>query len=401
MDEYVAAQQRIAQLQADSARILVELAEIARAQTARSGSDSRFEFATRSMAAEVAAAVRIPDGTVRARMADAITLVTGFPATFAAFQDGRISDAHARVIVAAGERLDDDESRAEYESIILPRAVETTPTRARAVAKAVAERIDPLPLTERHQQAMDTRGVWASPLEDGMGELRIIAPAALVFGAHDRATQMAQVIKRECGDGRTLDQIRADVLTDLLLTATPTEGEGLDAIRATVQVTVPADTITGLGDDAAFLAGYGPVDPDTARRLAGSAPTWVRLFTDPATGCLRTVDGYTPTAAQRRYLVARDEHCRFPGCRQPARRCDLDHTIAYAERGPTAVTNLGHLCEAHHVLKHNSPWRKREGEDGTTEWISPLGRVYRHAPTPVVRFQALQEVVMPDLAPPF
>ncbi|WP_203137914.1 HNH endonuclease signature motif containing protein [Microbacterium sp. JZ31] len=398
VEAYAEVQGQMARLQAESALILAELAGIAKAQSARSGSTSDHKFAFRSMAAEVASVVRVPDATVRVRMCDAVTLVSEFPATFAALGEGRVSDAHARVITAAGARLDEG-ARTEYEGIVLARAENTTAAALRPIAKALAERIDPLPLTARHERAMDARGVWLTPLEDGMGELRIVAPAVLVFGAHDRLTQMARVIKRAAdGQERTMDHIRADVATDLILTGAPTSGDGLDAIRAAVQVSIPADTLLGLGDDSALLAGYGPIDPDAARRLATRAPTWVRLFTDPDTGCLRTVDTHTPTASQRRFLVARDEHCRFPGCRQPARRSDLDHTVAHAERGRTTVTNLAHLCETHHMLKHHSPWRMHQGEDGVIEWISPLGRTYTHAATPVVRFQALAQVIAPVVA---
>ncbi|MER7797886.1 DUF222 domain-containing protein [Microbacterium sp. NPDC096154] len=400
LDEFVDVQQQISRLQARAAAVLAGLAEVAAVQARRSGSESEYEFASRSMAAEVGAAVRVPDGTIRARMAEAVTLVTRFPATFAALEEGRIGQEHARVVVAAGERIEDDDSRAEYETVVLTRAERMTAGRLRSLAKTVADKIEPLPLVERHAEAMTQRGVWVTPLEEGMGELRVVLPAVLAFGVHDRLTQMARTLKRTADDGddRTVDHLRADLLADLLLTGTATAGEGLDAIRATVQVTIPVDTVTGLGDESAFLAGYGPVDPDTARRLAGNTATWVRLFTDRDTGCLRTADTYTPTAAQRRFLAARDEHCRFPGCRQPATRCDIDHTIPHAEHGPTDVGNLAHLCESHHRLKHHTPWQMSQGPGGVIHWTSPLGRRYAHQPTPAVRFQALDDIPMPDLA---
>ncbi|MFL0410508.1 DUF222 domain-containing protein [Microbacterium paludicola] len=410
VDEYVELEQQIARARARQAQVLVGLAEVAAAQARRSGSESEYDFATRSMAAELGAATRIPDGTIRTRMGEALTLVVEFPTTFAALQAGRISEPHAKAIVAAGERLDDD-SRVEYEGIVVPRAEQMTAGQLRSLVRSVAERIDPVPLAVRHEEAMAQRGAWVSPLENGMGEFRYVGPAVTVYAMHDRVTQMAvknKAVARAAGTGdtRTLDHHRADVLTDLVLTGTPTAGNGLDAIRATIQVTIPVDTVTGTGDDAAFLTGYGPIDPDTARRLAGNATLWVRLWQNRDTGALDTVDAYTPTAAQRRFLVARDEHCRFPGCRQPARRCDIDHTTPHSRGGPTAVTNTAHLCEAHHRLKHHSPWGMRQGPDGLTEYISPLGRVYAYKPTPMVRFEAETEILMPDLhlsddPPPF
>jgi hypothetical protein len=46
-------------------------------------------------------------------------------------------------------------------------------------------------------------------------------------------------------DHRTLAQVRADILSDLLLTATPTTtatGAGLDTVTAQIQLTIPALT---------------------------------------------------------------------------------------------------------------------------------------------------------------
>ncbi|WP_271174784.1 HNH endonuclease signature motif containing protein, partial [Microbacterium barkeri] len=140
-----------------------------------------------------------------------------------------------------------------------------------------------------------------------------------------------------------------------------------------VQVTVAATTLAGLDDEPGFLAGYGPIDADTARKLAGNAAGWERVFCHPDTGALLTVDRYTPTAAQKRYLLARDERCRTPGCRNLAITADLDHTIPYAQGGVTDVGNLACLCEGCHQDKHHTPWQVRQLGDGVLEWTSPAG----------------------------
>ncbi|GAA5093619.1 hypothetical protein GCM10025760_24050 [Microbacterium yannicii] len=188
-------------------------------------------------------------------------------------------------------------------------------------------------------------------------------------------------------DERTIDQIRADLVADMLLTGTPgidptldaTTG-GLGAIRATVQITIPVTTLTGVTSSGAELDGVAPVDPETARRLAGAAPGWDRVMTHPVTGMVLAVDRYQPTAAQQRFLNARDQHCRFPGCRRPARRCHHDHTHDHARGGPTDVTNLACLCARHHTLKHATDWKVRQLPGGTLEWTSPAGRPYLDDP---------------------
>ena len=153
-----------------------------------------------------------------------------------------------------------------------------------------------------------------------------------------------------------------------------------------MQVTVPVLTAAGVNDEPAILAGYGPIDPDTARRLLGNTTGWERVMTSPVTGCVLTVDRYKPGKALKRHLRARDERCRFPGCRQPVWRCDLDHTLDFALGGPTDHCNLAHLCKRHHVLKHNSPWKVRQLPGGILEWTSPTGRTYTDHPEPTVRF---------------
>jgi len=95
---------------------------------------------------------------------------------------------------------------------------------------------------------------------------------------------------------------------------------------------------------------------------------------------------YRPSADLLRALRVRDEHCRFPGCRQPVRRCDVDHTHDAALGGQTHIDNLAHLCRRHHTLKHATDWQVRQLGGGSLEWTSPTGLVYVDVPTPTLRF---------------
>jgi hypothetical protein len=268
----------------------------------------------------------------------------------------------------------------------------------------IAERFLDRTLDERHRAAAETRDVDVVDLPDDMAAQTAIIPAPLAHGIRNRLTEQARSViaarepapaasdesdDRECPDERTIAQLRADIFTDILLTAGPDDcvaGGGLAAIRATVQVTVPVLTMTGASSEPCLLAGYGPIDPQTARTLAGGAKGWERVMTSPVTGAIVAVDRYRPGPQLQRFLVARDEHCRFPGCRRAVWRCDIDHTTDHALGGKTSLGNLAHFCRGHHTLKHNTPWTVEQVSPGVLVWTSPTGRRHTDRPEPVVRF---------------
>ena len=67
------------------------------------------------------------------------------------------------------------------------------------------------------------------------------------------------------------------------------------------------------------------------------------------------------TAAVWRALVARDRHCRFPGCSRPPIMCHGHHVVHWADGGPTSLDNMVLLCGHHHRLIHAGPWQIRRG----------------------------------------
>ncbi|KQS65865.1 HNH endonuclease signature motif containing protein [Modestobacter sp. Leaf380] len=101
------------------------------------------------------------------------------------------------------------------------------------------------------------------------------------------------------------------------------------------------------------------------------------------------VQGYVPIAAQVRFVKARDQHCRFPGCHRPADHVDLDHVVPRDHRdpgagGPTCVTNLACLCRRHHRLKTHAPgWAFAVDADGTLHVTPPGGRTRTTRPVAV------------------
>ncbi len=382
-------------------------------------SSSSMELAVRSVAAEFGAALSLSDLQVQRQFNDAYTLVTHFPATHAALDGGLITPAHAKVIVRAGAGITDDAARSAYEVEAVAKAQTTTPWRLKNMLAVLAEHVMPVTLYDRHREARKARSITLTEDSDGMSNLSVFLPTLLAHGAYDRIMGMARAIKHDpddaplsdahacadgadvpagsaggtragvapdasdggAGDARTLQQIAADVVSDLLLGAAPTTtSDAVAAIRGRVQVTVPVTTLAGLDNTGAVLAGVGPVDAESVRTLAAHQPGWDRIMTDATTGDILAVDRYTPSTGMRRFLAARDEHCRFPGCRRPVHQCDLDHTQAWEDGGETCIDNLAHLCRRHHVLKHNSAWMVENLGGGVLRWTSPLG--YQYIDTP-------------------
>ncbi|WP_270394081.1 HNH endonuclease signature motif containing protein [Microbacterium algeriense] len=366
------------------------------------------EMSARTVAAEFAAALRISDRTVQRRMADATWLVERFPLVWEAQGEGRISAAHARVVCEAGEHLDDAASRAAYSAQMIAFAETEAPSRVARMARRVAERFQPRSIDERHRDARKKRSLWVKDVGDGMSQLGMLGPSALVHGAFDRLTQMARSMQQHepeqqpqqeqeqeqeqeqvqgQADPRTLAQLRNDLAFDLLLTGAPLghdrPGGSLAAIRGSVSITVPVTTLMGVDTTPAELNGRVPIDPVTARRLAGAASGWDRVLTHPVTGALLAVDRYRPGPDLRRHLRARDQRCRFPTCGYPPADCDIDHHHDAALGGATAESNLGHLCRRHHMLKHHSPWTVEPLGDGVYAWTGPSGKTYiDRAPRP-------------------
>ncbi|WEK12277.1 MAG: DUF222 domain-containing protein [Candidatus Microbacterium phytovorans] len=430
--------------QAREAALLAEAVEIAQAMAQDAGGPASVaDIPIRSLAAQIGAAARMSDRTVQKHMSDAVVLVERFPATFAGWACGDISRGHVRVVVDAGAAIDDDAARAVYEDATLEIARRETPGRLKPAARILAARLHPIPLQERHAAAATKREVWVRDLDDGMAELIAILPAAIAHGIRDRLDQYARRVvegRSAVGgantsgtagsagaargaaldaallphpdatdthptDNHRISEVRADVFADLLLTghATPeTTNDAIptgQAIIARVQVTVPALTAVGHDDTPAELIGKGPIDTATALRLAGTATGWDRVLTHPATGTVLATDRYRPNDHLKRTLRVRDEHCRFPGCRTPTDRSDIDHTTAREHDGPTELTNLAHLCRRHHTLKHHSAWRVRQTPDGILHWTSPTGREYPDHPARTLTFTTAATTDEPDTRP--
>jgi Domain of unknown function (DUF222)/HNH endonuclease len=194
------------------------------------------------------------------------------------------------------------------------------------------------------------------------------------------------------------------------------------AVAGLINLTVPLTTLLGLADAPGEAAGYGPLDAATAlllaRALAGEPATrWQITITSPAGQALahgtargpatpardgpgrewsvavtaepittgtcghrNAEPGYRPSPALQRLIRARTLTCAGPGCRRPATRCDLDHTIPHDHGGITCECNLAPLCRFCHRLKQARGWTLTQPTPGVMTWTTPAGRRYTSLP---------------------
>jgi Domain of unknown function (DUF222) len=325
---------------------------------------------------ELACALHITGNAAQARLDLALTLAKRLPQALKALERGDIDLYKARTLAEVAEPLTDEQAGAVEERVLARAAQQTAPQLRQSGRRAVL-RIDPDGAKTRHEQRKAERRVELYPWRTAWPSLPRPLPALPATAIYDRLGTIAR--HADPADERGMDARRADAMVDLLLATQP--GPVTD-LPARVHVTVPASTLLGATEEPGDLAGHGPIPADLARQAAASG-TWRRLLTDPATGALldygRTT--YRPPADLADFTRARDTTCRFPGCRQPARKCDLDHTVHYPD-GPTTPTNLGTLCRHHHRLKHKSEWSLTQDPDGVFRWTSPTGREYTTTPEP-------------------
>jgi len=363
---------------------------------------------------EVAAALRLSGNTAQMRIDVARTLINHLPNTCSALAMGEISASHATVIAkeTAAAIRDGISEFAIYqiEERALAHAEFHTPGQVANKVRSTIAQLAPEEFEQVVDRARETRRVSCYNEADGMATVVAILPAQdaqtvmksieayiLKMNENDEKKRNENdVVKMNENDEKKRNESGARSATDTwsLLSADNKRADALTAILSqelasnvdqvrphrrpvTVNVTIDLPTLLGLAENPGQLSGYGAIPASVARELASDA-TWKRFITDPQTGNLLDYgrEKYEPPQALVDFLLARDRTCRFPGCRQPASKSDIDHAQSWETGGETKPENLGLLCRRHHRLKTHGRWNLVSNSDGSCEWTSPVGKKY-------------------------
>lgn len=336
----------------------------------------------RMAASELGPALALSPRGAQTRVEFAVAL-RRLPATRAALSSGTIDWAKAKMLVEQTATLG-DQAAAAVEAKVLARAGGRTYSELRQSVRRAVLAADPAASEDRRQQAIADRRVERCPLRDGMAALTWTASAERIEAFYVWLTAQARQIKAT-GDQRSLDQIRSDILADIGADGLAYDRLPTEQGRAPqIGVLVALPTLMGLDDEPGELRGHGPIPASVARRIAADG-AWRRILTEPRTGRFdeMSTDSYQIPQDLRDHVLARDRTCRWPGCRAPAARCDLDHHIPHP-RGQTCPANLGPLCRAHHQVKtHTRTTIDPDGNGGL--WITlPSGRTYHQPAEPAL-----------------
>jgi hypothetical protein len=233
------------------------------------------------------------------------------------------------------------------------------------------------------------------------GELSRIGPVTAgvardlaLAAAADAICQWRVIVVGRSGRALAVTKIRrlgaaARGLSDGVASNTASGSEQAEAVPGVVgriTLTVPASLLRPTAMPASQdLVATGRLAQilQAALRAGADAFSARRSRIEPG-GCAHeeASPGYRVPDPMRALVEARDRTCGFPTCRQPAWRCEQDHTVAYRLGGATCPCNLSAECSRHHHLKHLPSWRLDQPRPGTLTWTTPARLAHTVIPRP-------------------
>jgi hypothetical protein len=287
-----------------------------------------------------------------------------------AFADGDISFTHVSLIAGTAKHLG-EQMEAEAEGILVTAAKELDPRRLRRATAQLRHCLQPDEVLKDANEQHERRYLYLSQTFDGM--FRVDGQLDAEGGATLQTAINSVMGPPAADDNRTAAQRRADAWVDIA--RRQLDGGQLPQVggqKPHLMVTVDVTTLTRQpGSPAAELEWAEEIPAETARRLACDC-TLTPVFRGAESHQVdagRTSRVIPPS--MRRALIARDKHCRFPGCDRPVAWTQGHHLKHWADGGPTLIFNLALLCGRHHHLTHEGGINLEWGADGELLAIPP------------------------------
>jgi hypothetical protein len=132
---------------------------------------------------------------------------------------------------------------------------------------------------------------------------------------------------------------------------------------------------------AGELEHHGLIDCDMVQRIACDATIAVGVDDDVGRTMYEGRAKRFPTESQRREVIRRDRHCRFPGCTNVT-FTNVHHIVPWKPGGRTDLDNLVLVCLHHHGLVHRKGWTMSGDANEELTIIAPTGGVMVSRPSP-------------------
>jgi hypothetical protein len=148
------------------------------------------------------------------------------PRVWELLSDGSIDFARARVMVNGTAYLDEGEARAVIDEIA-ERSPRLTTGQLAAWIRRLCVSSDPEKAKKRYETARDERRVWIEQTPDGTGNVHLMdidIADAKAIGKRVNAHMIS--LRRDGDDTRSHDNLRADILRDLILGSDPNLAAG-------------------------------------------------------------------------------------------------------------------------------------------------------------------------------
>ncbi|MFC0581892.1 HNH endonuclease signature motif containing protein [Micrococcoides hystricis] len=279
----------------------------------------------------------------------------------------------------------------------------TAPTEEdfRRQARNLREQHHPKNAQQRHSDAHAARRISVHDCGDGMSTITGFIPTTQAHAIERKIKAAANAAhKKGQAAGRTRTQLEADLFVHTLLTGTDASSTAEATSKSTHSVLLLLDLEDAIGlgaclaeDQLGYLEHKYPelhrqalanrehfsqpaeerisphpavvgsarptardlvsgedLDTATAAEYFHRAQFMRTVITDPISGYpLGLGRRHQPDQALKELIIARDQHCRHPGCHVPPRDCELNHTDPWAHGGATSYTNLELECRHHHT----------------------------------------------------